>query len=144
MRISDVCERHSIEVWGIFDMLTKVDAWCMGGWAAHRQLADPDRWCLTLAHLGLSLPLVWASFTSAAEAVTAMRRIVTLRNDWHRVRQADLTKELAGRLKVICAEAGAVRGPIQLVQHADRSFLGVDIVAAAHRTGEGRGSSWRE
>lgn len=116
-------ERRRITVRGMFSD-SVVDAWCLGDWAAHWQIDEPDRWCLTLMPIGMSLPFVWASFPTFRRAVKAMRDIARMRNDWHLVRQADLTKELGDRLKAICLRHGAEHGAVQAQWPADRTLLG--------------------
>lgn len=123
-RVSDLCERRRITVRGLRGD-SVVEAWCLGDWAAHRQIDEPDHWCLTLLPIGLSLPFVWASFPTLGRAVRAMRDIVRVRNDWHRVGQPDLTADLGGQIKAICARHGAVHGAVQAKWPADVNLLGL-------------------
>lgn len=123
-----IAERKIVELRGLFGIV-KVEALVHGAFAAHRQIGLEHLWCVTLLPLGLSLPPVWASFETEAAAARAMRLIAGMRNDWHRVAQADLTKQLAARLKEICAACGARRGPITITQSADEGPLGTKCAA---------------
>lgn len=119
-----ILEHRTIAIRGLFgDNL--VAALCLGDWAVHRQLASPEMFCITLMPIGLSLPLAWASFSDARNAVAAMKTIVRMRNSWAQVTQEDLTKALADQLKAICLRFGATEGPAQFAQDCDKNSFGL-------------------
>lgn len=132
MKIADVC------TWGTYEVLggllagariLKVDGWRSRDWLAHPHVDVPGLWGLTLLPLGLRLPPDWASFSSAGNAVAAMREIELMRNDWHRIGQADLTKALKARLMMICSRHGAVPAPVSTVAKADHDVTGMPMQA---------------
>lgn len=102
-----------------------VAAICYGDWAVHRQVAQQDLYCITLVPIGLSLPLAWATFVDARNAVDAMKEIAQLRNSWSRVTQEDLTKQLGDQLQAICLKHGAVEGEMQWAQDCDKNLFGL-------------------
>lgn len=105
--------------------VSRVNGWRLGDWVVHRQLHEPQRFCLTLLPLALSLPLTWASFRSRHDAIGAMGEIVRLKNSWSVTTQADLTKQLEAALRRICARHGAFQtGDVQPTCEAGRSLLG--------------------
>lgn len=116
--------------------------WKCGDWVVHEQLADPTLWCITHLPLGLSLPLVWASFTRSADAVAAMVEVARLRNSWARVTQEDFTSQLREQLVAICQKHHAVEGPVQFIQHAERTVRG-DFESNARFNGY-RSAPWPE
>lgn len=103
----------------------EVEGWKHGDWAVHRQLANPELFCITHLPLGLSLPLVWASFRYVEQALAATAEIARLKNSWDRIEQVDLTKQLEGQLKNICARYGAIEGLVQLTAKADEDVFGM-------------------
>lgn len=122
--VGDICEPCRITVRGLLSN-SAVQGWRYGDWAAHRQLASPEMWCLTHLPTALSLPLVWASFKKLGRAVAAMREIVRLKNSWAVVTQADFTQALGERIQEICERHHAVEGPMQFLHDADYSLLGI-------------------
>lgn len=98
----------------------RVFAWQFGEWAVHRQGEGRTLYAISLIRTGLSLPFVWASFTSSRKAMAAASEIARLRNDWHLVDQTSFTKELEAQLRAICRRHGAVEGPIQIKGDVDR------------------------
>lgn len=102
-----------------------VEAMCFGDWCVHRQLAYPEKFCITLMPIGLSLPLTWASFDHSDNALGAMQSIARLRNSWSQVTQEDLTKKLEDQLRAICLRFGAREGSVQITQDCDKNMLGL-------------------
>lgn len=123
---SMIC-RERIELragWAMGAVLPLI-GWRLGDWAAHEAAGMPGRFCLTLLPLGLCLPTDWATFEREGDAILAMRAIVRMRNDWHRIEQVDLTLVLKSRLQAICRHSNALRvAPVGFSQVADRDFLG--------------------
>lgn len=72
--------------------------------AVHRCVDLPGVWQITMLPLGMCLAIDWCGFDRFEDAVAAMRDIAALRNDWHVIQQADLTKALEARLKAIAAK----------------------------------------
>lgn len=103
----------------------KVEGWRFRDWAVHRQVEGGPFWNITLLPIGLRLNSTWASFTTRDAAVAAMVEIAGLRNSWHRVEQADLTRQLKAQLQRIVARHGAVKGPVGIVQRAGLNMLGL-------------------
>lgn len=104
-----------------------VEAMCYNGWAVHRQMNNPELFCITLVHTGLSLPFVWASFTHPASAIEAMKVIARMRNSWAETTQDDLKKELEDQLRAICLRFGAIEGPVQIQQDCDKNIFGLPL-----------------
>lgn len=125
IRVGDIAAPCKLTLRGLFAN-SEVAGWRLGDWAAHRQLAHPDLWCLTHMPTALSLPLVWASFERLPDAVAAMRTIARLKNSWARVTQADFTIELGARIRDICERHHAIAGPLQWAQDANKSVLGLN------------------
>jgi len=125
--VGDLCTWRSVELRGglVAKPVVRTMAWCLGDWATHQMPDLPRRWALTLLPLGLCLPTDWASFNRAGAAVSAMREIVRVRNDWHAIAQTDLTTALKHRLREICHRHGALSsGPVGFAAAADRDFFG--------------------
>lgn len=96
-------------------------------WAVHAQVGIPGLYAITLVPAGLCLPQLWASFDDHRKAIAAARAIARMRNDWHRIEQADLTPALGARLKAICARYGAVQGPNAFTAEIDRDKYGAPL-----------------
>lgn len=125
--MSGMIRRERIELragWAVGSVLPAI-GWRLGDWAAHASAGMPGRFSLTLLPLGLCLPTDWATFEREGDAILAMRAIVRMRNDWHRIVQADLTLALKSRLQAICRHSGALAvAPVGFAQVADQDFLG--------------------
>jgi hypothetical protein len=121
-------ERRTIEIMGLLGP-RHVPALVRGDWAAHENVDVPGLYVLTILPLGFCLPPFWASFPTALKAVRAMKQIALLRNDWHRITQADLTLQLKAQIQSITARCGAIRGPHAIAQIADRSPLGLPMTS---------------
>lgn len=117
-------ERRSIEIRGLCGTRQVPVALVRGDWAVHENIDVPGLYVLTLLPLGFCLPPYWASFPSALKATRAMNAIVRLRNDWHRITQADLTVALKAKIQKIVKRCGAIEGPHAIAQAADTSALG--------------------
>lgn len=125
--MSSMIRKERIELRGAWAApVLPMMGWRMGDWAVHEAAGMPGRWCLTLLPLGLCLPTDWATFERALRAIRAMRAIVLMRNDWHRIEQADLTLALKARLQDICRHYGALaQAPVGFSQVADQDFFGI-------------------
>jgi hypothetical protein len=99
----------------------------LGDWAVHRNVDKPEHYLLTLLPLGLCLPPNWCSFARLEDAARAAAAIARMRNSWAQIVQADLTLELAAKLREIAVACGAVRGPTALTIEADHSPLGLPL-----------------
>lgn len=119
--------RQNIELRGaLADPVLAVTGWRLGDWAVHEAAGMPGRFTITLLPLGMCLPTDWATFERSGDALRAMIVIVRLRNDWHRIEQADLTVVLKARLQDICSRHRAMaRAPVGFAQVADHDFFGL-------------------
>lgn len=103
----------------------RVRGYRLGAWAAHDAPGLAGRWALSLLPLGTCLPTDWALFARLADALGALRAVACMRNDWHRVTQADFDARLKARLMDICRRHRAVpRGPVGFCAPADTDFYG--------------------
>lgn len=103
----------------------RLEALRLGDWAVHRSIDCGDHFVITLLPLGLCLPPDFASFRTERAACAAVVEIVRIRNDWHRIEQADLTIALRDQITAICARHGALMdGPVGVQGHADRTLMG--------------------
>lgn len=93
--------------------------------AVHQCIDDPKLWQISILPLGLCLAIDWCAFDDCRAAIAAMKEMAALRNDWHLVRQADLTKALEARLKDIAKRHGAPeRWEVGACGYSDRNKYG--------------------
>jgi hypothetical protein len=89
------------------DLTFEAEGWVLGDFAVHRNVDAEPVWQISILPLGMCLAIDWCAFDDFDDAVAAMKDIAALRNDWHLIRQADLTKPLEAQLKVIARRHGA-------------------------------------
>lgn len=107
------------------DLSFEAEGWVYRDFAVHRCANSEPVWQISILPLGLCLPIDWCAFDDFDCAVAAMVDMAALRNDWHFIRQADLTKDLETRLKAIAKSHGAPeRWVVGAAGFADRNKFG--------------------
>jgi hypothetical protein len=107
------------------DLSFDTEGWVHRDLAVHRCANAEPFWQISILPLGLCLAIDWCAFDRFDDAVAAMVEMAALRNDWHCIRQADLTKDLETQMKAIATRHGAPeRWVVGAAGHADRNKFG--------------------
>lgn len=101
-------ETKSFLAWGANAFVKPLEGWRWRDFAARRCPEYPQYWMIQQLPVGTPLAIDWCAFTDFDDAVAAMKEMQRLRNDWHVIRQADMTKALEAQLHAIAKRHNAV------------------------------------
>lgn len=99
-------------------------AYVFGDWGVHRHLDNPQHWIITMLPSGMSVPPDFCTFLDPCKAFAAAKAFQRLRNDWHIIRQENLTLELKAKMMDICESNGAIKGLIGMTGKLDHNAFG--------------------